>query len=72
MFVAQRYIGPEGSDKNENEFFSQNGPKNFSRADFKKMSKEDQATMQKRMEEAREKMMDAFDHLPNQLFLVLR
>ncbi|KAG0710206.1 putative aarF domain-containing protein kinase 5 [Chionoecetes opilio] len=71
MMVGQRYIGPDGSDQQENEFFSRRGPKRFNRADWKNMSKEDKEKMQKRMEEAREKLSNAFQDLPTELFLVL-
>ncbi|MCL4113687.1 UNVERIFIED_CONTAM: hypothetical protein GTU68_037671 [Idotea baltica] len=72
MFVAQRYIGPEGSGRSENEFFNQTGPKRFTRRNWKDLSKEDRERMKIRMEEAREKLRAAFDNVPNQLFLVLR
>ncbi|XP_018025593.1 uncharacterized aarF domain-containing protein kinase 5 isoform X3 [Hyalella azteca] len=72
MFVAQRYIAPEGSSRSENEFFSQTGPKQFSRAQYKKLSAEDKEKMQKRIEEARAMIETAFHNLPTELFLVLR
>ncbi|KAL7630789.1 UNVERIFIED_CONTAM: hypothetical protein RMT77_017219 [Armadillidium vulgare] len=72
MFVAQRYIGPEGSGKKENDFFNQRGPKRFSRRNWKDLSEEDRKQMRIRMEEAREKMSRAFDNIPRQLFFILR
>ena len=72
MFVAARYIAPRGSGVQENEFFSQKGPKRFTRADYKKLTKEDRQKMQKRIDEAREKLEEAFTKLPSELFLVLR
>ena len=72
MFVSQRYIAPAGTVRDENEFFSQTGPKSFTRRDYNKLARHDKEKMRKRIEEAREKMMDAFEHLPHQLFLVLR
>ena len=72
MMVGQRYIAPDGSNQRENEFFNRRGPKRFTRADWRKMSKEDKAKMQKRMDDAREKLSNAFQHLPSELFLVLR
>ena len=72
MFVAQKYIGPKGSGRQENEFFSQKGPKKFSRKDFYKLNKEDKEKMRIRYEEAREKLEEAFLKLPSELFLVLR
>ena len=72
MMVGQRYIGPDGSDQRENEFFNHRGPKRFTREDWKKMSQEDKKKMQKRMEDAREKLSNSFQNLPTELFLVLR
>lgn len=72
MFVAQRYIGLEGSGRQENEFFSQSGPKKFTRKDYYNLPKEDREKMEKRFEEARERLMEAFEGLPSELFLVLR
>lgn len=72
MMVGQRYIAPDGSKQRENEFFNHQGPKRFTREDWRKMSQEDRRKMQKRMEEAREKLSSAFQGLPSELFLVLR
>ncbi|XP_076062664.1 putative aarF domain-containing protein kinase 5 isoform X3 [Oratosquilla oratoria] len=72
MFVAQRYIAVDGSNQKENEILGRKGPKRFNRNDWKNLSKEDKEKVQKRMEEAREKMQKAFENLPTQLFLVLR
>lgn len=72
MMVSQRYVPPSGSDKFENEFFGPQGPKQFSRSDWKKMSKLDREKLQKRMDEAREKIESSFENLPTELFLVLR
>ncbi|XP_045620948.1 uncharacterized aarF domain-containing protein kinase 5 isoform X2 [Procambarus clarkii] len=72
MMVAQRYVAPSGSDKFESEFFGRQGPKQFNRSNWNKMKKEDKDKMQKRMEEAREKLSKSFEHLPTELFFVLR
>ncbi|XP_071552106.1 uncharacterized aarF domain-containing protein kinase 5 isoform X4 [Panulirus ornatus] len=71
MMVSQRYVPPSGSDKFENEFLGRQGPKKFSRSDWKKMSKLDREKLQKRMDEAREKLEKSFENLPSELFLVL-
>lgn len=72
MFVSQRYIGPEGSGRKENEFFNQTGPKKFTRQNWKKLSLEDRKRMMTRIEEAREKLREAFQSMPNELLFVLR
>lgn len=72
MMVAQRYVAPDGSSQRENEFFGQRGPKRFTRADWNRLSKEDREKMEKRMNEAREKLSNAFENLPSELFFVLR
>ena len=72
MFVAQRYIGPEGSGMNENEFFNQRGPKKFTRKNWRELSIQDRKKMQVRIDDARNKMMESFPSFPPQLFLVLR
>lgn len=72
MFVAQRYIGPEGSGRTENEFYDHIGPKKFSRQDWKALTDEEKNAMRKRIEEAHEKVFEAFNRMPSQLFFVLR
>ncbi|KAK4310372.1 hypothetical protein Pmani_018065 [Petrolisthes manimaculis] len=72
MMVAQRYVAPDGSSQRENEFFGQRGPKRFTRADWNRLSKEDREKMEKRMNDAREKLSNSFENLPSEIFLVLR
>ncbi|XP_053632137.2 uncharacterized aarF domain-containing protein kinase 5 isoform X2 [Cherax quadricarinatus] len=72
MMVGQCYVPPSGSDKFEKRFFGNQGPKQFSRSNWKKMAKEDREKMKKRMEEARETLRKSFEDLPTELFLVLR
>ncbi|XP_043227436.1 uncharacterized aarF domain-containing protein kinase 5-like isoform X1 [Amphibalanus amphitrite] len=72
MFVAQKYVGPPEGSKQENELLGRRGPKAFDREAWKNMSKEDRAKMQARFEHAREKMREAFNNIPNEIFLVLR
>ncbi|XP_037088431.1 uncharacterized aarF domain-containing protein kinase 5-like isoform X1 [Pollicipes pollicipes] len=72
MFVAQKYVAPPAGSKQENEFLGKRGPKAFDRNAWKTMSKEDRAAMQKRWENARERMREAFNNIPNEIFLVLR
>jgi len=72
MLISQRYIGVEGSGRMENEFYSQHGPKKFSRAEYKKLNKEEKEHMQKRIEDVREKFEKAFQSVPSEIFLVAR
>ena len=72
MFVAQKYVGPPEGSKQENELLGRRGPKAFDRNAWKNMSKEDRSKMQARFEHAREKMREAFNSIPNEIFLVLR
>ncbi|XP_064085064.1 uncharacterized aarF domain-containing protein kinase 5-like [Macrobrachium nipponense] len=72
--LVQRYVSPPGGFVRDvfDLFYDEKGPKYISHADFHKLPEEEKKEVRRQVMEVHDRVLDVFQNIPSDLFLILR